>query len=302
MRAPEAGHGAAWPVASTRLVALLGWPARHSLSPVMHNAAFRELDLDLVYLALPTPPPELDTVLEALGAIEAVGANVTLPHKEAVLDRCDVLTEEAELVGAVNTLAWGTDGLLGDNTDAVGLQATLTEDVGLSAESAAVILGTGGACRAAVVALGRLAAAVTVVGRRPDAAEEVARLAEGAGAVAARGVDLADEAAVREAVDEARLVVNATPLGMEGESLPDPFHELGPHQIAYDLVYSPPRTPFLEAARDRGAATHHGLGMLVAQAAASFRRWTGQPAPVTTMSAAATAALAGERSRAGPDD
>lgn len=295
MRAPEAGHGAAWPVASTRLVALLGWPVRHSLSPVMHNAAFRELDLDLVYLALPTPPPQLDTILVALGAVEAVGANVTVPHKEAVLERCDVLTGEAELVGAVNTLAWGTEGLLGDNTDAAGLEATLTEDVGIGGQAAAVILGTGGACRAAVVALGRLDAGVTVVGRRPDAAREVARLAERAGAVAARGVDLADEVSVREAIEEAQLVVNATPLGMEGEPLPDPFHQLRPHQIAYDLVYSPPRTPFLEAARERGAATHHGLGMLVAQAAASFRRWTGQPAPVTTMSAAATAALAGIR-------
>lgn len=284
-------RSAIWPSAATRPVALLGWPVRHSLSPAMHNAAFREVGLDLVYLALPTPPEALGTVIDALGSVGAAGANVTVPHKESVLRRCDELTAEAELVGAVNTLSWTAEGLLGDNTDAVGLEQVLGRDLGLQPGAPAVVLGTGGAARATVVALGRLAAPVTVVGRRPDVAQRLADLAAAAGSPETDAVDLAERDWVVAAVRQAELVINATPLGMGEERLPDPFRELTEGQVAYDLVYNPPDTPFLQDARSCGAEAHHGLGMLVAQAAASFRRWTGQEAPAATMSAVATAAL-----------
>jgi shikimate dehydrogenase len=264
---------------------------RHSLSPVMHNAAFREQDLDLVYVALPTPPEHLEAIVALLATVEAAGANVTVPHKEDVLGLCDSLTAEAELVGAVNTLVWTSKGLLGDNTDAVGLGQVLREELAVPSGSEVVVLGTGGAARACAVACGRLGLSTTFVGRRPEAAREMATLAEQAGAGAAGSIDLADTDRVREAVHGATLVVNATPLGMEGEELPEPFHQLAPGQIAYDLIYNPPETPFLRSARDVGAEVAHGLGMLVAQAAVSYQRWTGQPAPATTMSAAALAAL-----------
>jgi shikimate dehydrogenase len=218
--------GAPWPTSSTRLLALLGWPARHSLSPVMHNAALREQRLDLVYLALPTPPDSLANVVAGLGAIEAVGANVTVPHKRAVVDLCDHLTPEAELIGAVNTLVWTTDGLLGDNTDAVGLRDALTADVDVRADDRVVVLGTGGAARAAVVAVGRLGCRIAVVGRRVDAAEDLAALAVKAGASEAAGIDLADEAAVDEVVAPARIVCNATPVGMAEDHLPARFEAL----------------------------------------------------------------------------
>ena len=292
--------GAPWPTAATRPVALLGWPARHSLSPVLHNAAFEEQELDLVYLALPTRPEDLDTVVTALGAVGALGANVTVPHKQAVVRLCDRLTPEAELVGAVNTLAWGADGLVGDNTDAVGLRDAILAEVPQASGEPAVVLGTGGAARAAAVALGRLGCPLTVVGRRPAAAEELTGLASRSGAPAAVNVDLADADGVRTAVAAARLVVNATPLGMHGEDLPAAFHELTRGQIAYDLVYHPADTPVLRSAHERGAAAHHGLGMLVAQAAASYRRWTGRDAPVATMSAAALGALAAAAPPAAP--
>lgn len=258
----------------------------------MHNAAFREQGLDLVYLALPTPPERLGQVVSALGAMEAVGANVTVPHKVAVLELCDMRTEEAELVGAVNTLAWTTEGLLGDNTDATGLADALGQDIGVAAGAAAVLVGTGGAARAAAVAAGRLGLRLTVAGRRPEAAGEVAALVERAGGPAATACDLHDARALQRAVDGAGLVINATPLGMQGEPLPGACQRLGPGQIAYDLVYSPPQTPFLVEASAHGAETHHGLSMLVAQAAASYRRWVGREAPKDTMSAAALAALA----------
>lgn len=280
-----------WPVATTRLVALLGWPVRHSLSPLIHNAAFREQAVDMVYVALPTPPADLGSVVEVLGQVEAAGANVTIPHKEAVTAHCDRLTEEAELVGAVNTLLWQPDGLVGDNTDALGLAAVLRSDVALAPGAGSVVLGTGGAARACAVAIGRAGSPVTFVGRRVDAAEELAELAIACGAPEGRGIGLDETAWVVGAVREAVLVVNATPLGMGGEELPEPFGSLRGGQVALDLVYRPPETPFLQAARAAGVETYHGLGMLVAQAAESYRRWTGLEPPSATMSAAALAAL-----------
>ncbi len=283
--------GAPWPTGSTRLVVLLGWPARYSLSPPIHNAAFAEQGLDLVYVVLPVPDGRLDEVLAALALAGVVGANVTVPHKLAALAACDELTDEARLVGAVNTLHWTDAGLVGDNTDAVGLQDTLREDVGIADGEPVVLLGTGGAARAAAVAVGRLAAEVTVVGRRPGACASLAELATHAGASTATSVPLAEPARVDAAVAAARVVVNATTLGMAGEDLPSPFLRLRPGQVAYDLIYEPPETPFLRAAREAGVEGHNGLGMLVGQAAASYRRWTGREAPLTTMSAAATGAL-----------
>lgn len=290
-------RGAPWPSAATRLVVLLGWPARHSLSPQMHNAAFAEHDLDLVYLAAPTPPESLAGVVAALGNMGAVGANVTVPHKQRVLELCDHLTDEARLVGAVNTLAWTADGLVGDNTDATGLQGALHADIGLGGGERYVVLGTGGAARAAVTAVGRLAGQLTVVGRRGKAAEELAALGERAGATEVAALAI-DHGALAASVADARVVVNATPLGMAGERLPDPFHSLDAGQVAYDLVYDPARTPFLTSAHERGVAAHNGLGMLVGQAAQSYRIWTGREAPFAVISAVATAALA-ERVRHG---
>ena len=284
-------RSAAWPAASTRPVAVLGWPVRHSLSPVLHNAAFAELDLDLAYLAFPVPAERLAEVVAALGVIEAVGANVTVPHKVAVAELCDTLSEEARLIGAVNTLHWTAEGLVGDNTDATGLRDAIARDVGPAAGQGALLVGTGGAARAAAVATGRLGLTVVVAGRRPQAAAEVATLARAAGAPEVDACDLNDEPALDEAVSGALLVVNTTPLGMAGESLPGSCHRLTAEQVAYDLVYAPARTPFLADAERRGASAHNGLGMLVGQAAASFERWTGRTAPRKTMLVAARRAL-----------
>jgi shikimate dehydrogenase len=275
----------AWPTATTRPVVLLGWPARHSSSPLLHNAAFRSDGLDLVYLATPTPPAALAGVVTALGTIGAVGANVTVPHKRAVVDLCDRVTEEAALVGAVNTLVWGEDGLTGDNTDARGLADDLAATVAPTPGSRWLLLGTGGAALAAAVAIGRLQGTLTVAGRRPAAAQQVVDLAARAGAAGTEVVDVADGLALAAACADARVVVNATPLGMAGERLPDPLQDLAADQIAYDLVYGH-ETPFVAAARARGVAAHDGLGMLLGQAALSYERWTGRPAPRAVMAAA----------------
>lgn len=263
--------------AQTRLVCLLGHPVGHSVSPQIHQAAFDATRVDAVYVACDVEPDDLATAMAGLRVVGLLGANVTVPHKQSVGDLVDRRTREAEAVGAANTLYWHDDKLVADNTDAAGLQAVL-EDLALQPGTAAVVFGAGGAARAAAVALGRLGARVEVVARRADAGLEVASLARRMGA------DVG-------AVEQPHLVVNATPLGLHGEALPERFMRLGPGQTALDLVYGPADTPFLATARAAGADAHDGLGMLVAQAARSFERWTGLPAPWEVMRAAARTAL-----------
>ncbi len=261
---------------------LLGWPVAHSRSPAMHNAAAAHLNLSLRYRALAVHPDDVLDVVAELGRRGVRGANVTVPHKLVVMAACDELTEEARLVGAVNTLTWERDAgagmhLEGHNTDAVGLERALAEDVGELYGARALLLGTGGAARAAAVALTRSGARVAVAGRDLRGAEailDVVVAVDQVGGAAAGTVDLLDHDALARAVGEAEIVVNATSLGLHGEHLPDACERLRSDQVAYDLVYGDP-TPFLAAAAAAGAAAHGGLGMLVHQAAASFERWSG---------------------------
>ncbi|MEX0593106.1 MAG: shikimate dehydrogenase [Nitriliruptoraceae bacterium] len=297
----EAGSGG-WPAASTRLVALLGWPGRYSRSPQIHNAAFRHVRLDLVYVALPCKPDDLSAVVATLRAVDAAGANVTVPYKQDVIALTDRLTDEARTVGAVNTLVFAKDGIVGDNTDADGLADDWRERISADVMACGVtVLGTGGGARAAVLAAGRMGADVTVVGRRQEAAEAVAH--DLAPHVNSRVEGCAlDAAIVPTRIADSGLVVNATPLGMKGEQLPSRFMALQPHQVAYDLVYEPEATPFMLAAVEAGACAYGGLGMLVRQAARAFTAWSGQSAPVEIMERAALGLPANpSEGDAGPD-
>lgn len=259
--------------AATRLVVLLGHPVAHSRSPQLHSAAFAAANVDAVYVTADVAPADLPAAVAGVRSLGALGANVTVPHKVAVMQLVDLLTEEATAIGACNTLYWHEGALVGDNTDAVGLQTSLLADVAPLADAEALIFGAGGAARAAAVALGRLGASVRVRARRPEAASTVQRLAIENGARTPGG-------------DPPRLVVNATPLGLDGEALPDDLMALAPGQVALDLLYGID-TPFLRAAREAGAATLDGTGMLLGQAAAAFRRWTDQPPPFGAYLAAA---------------
>jgi shikimate dehydrogenase len=264
-----------WPGATTRQVVLLGDPVEHSRSPQLHNTAFRHHGLDLAYLALRVAGDDLGSVVAGLGASGCAGANVTVPHKQAAHELCDVLSAEADLVGAVNTLWWDRGRLHGTTTDATGLARALAADVGELVAAEVLLLGTGGAARAAAVAFARAGVRLTVAGRRSVAAHEVAAVAVAAGG-AATAFDLADHDRLAAAVAASRLVCNATSVGMHGERLPDPVAAIGAGQVAYDLVYGVPRTPFLAAAAANGAAVHDGRAMLVAQAEDAFAVWTGE--------------------------
>jgi len=260
---------------------VVGDPVEHSVSPVVHNAAFGALGLDWVYVAFPVPAGRGQAAVAAVADLGIRGLSVTMPHKAAAALACHRLTPVAELLGAANTVTNLAGVLVGDSTDGPGFIDSLAEH-GWSAEGKrCLVLGAGGAARAVVLALAQAGAkSVAVVARRPEQALAAAALAGAAGSTG----QVAD-------AGEADLVVNATPVGMAGDDLPfglDPGL-LGPGQFVADLIYAPAVTPLLAAARERGAATTNGLGMLVHQAARQFRAWTGQEAPVETMSAAAVA-------------
>lgn len=256
--------------AATRVVALLGHPVGHSLSPQLHNAAFAAVGFDAVYVACDVAPGRVGAAVAGLEALGVLGANVTVPHKREVYLAVSRRTPAAEACGAANTLFFDDGELVADNTDVEGLYRVLADDVGLAAGEQVVLFGAGGAARAAAVALGQVGAQVEVVARRETAAAEIAEVAMAAGAsVAATGTP--------------RLVINATPLGLAGEELPDRFMHLDSGQIAFDLVYGPSETAFVRAARANGAAAFDGRGMLLGQAAAAFERWTGRSAPREVM-------------------
>ena len=276
---------------STRVAAVIGSPVRHSLSPVILNAAFGAVGADWVYVALEVVDGQGGAAVAAMRTLGLGGLSVTMPHKAAAHDAVDERTPAAAALGAVNCVFWRDDRLVGDNTDGAGFVDALRVDADLEvAGRRCVVVGAGGAGRAVVRALGEAGAAdVAVVNRTAAAAVWAAGLAGPTGRVGSM-VD----------VDAADLVVNATSLGMGGAGAvagePDPLpvdpERLHPGQVVVDLIYHPAETRLLAAARGRGAVAVNGVGMLVHQAAHAFRRWTGEAPPVGVMTAAARRALA----------
>jgi shikimate dehydrogenase len=263
---------------------VIGWPLEHTLSPAIQNVALRRLGLDWVYLAFPVPPDSLGAAITGLRALGALGANVTMPFKESVVGFLDELSGDARSIGVVNTIQRVGDAFIGHNTDVDGFAEFVSGDAGVDVTgSDCLVLGAGGAARAVVKALEGLGASeVAVAARNPDKATSVTAVLPHA--------KLVDWPRSSADLKDFRLVVNATPLGLAGEdALPDVT--FSPGQVIVDLIYDPPTTPILERARAGGALGWSGLGMLVRQAAASLRIWTGQDPPLEAMSAAALHAL-----------
>jgi shikimate dehydrogenase len=258
----------------------------HSLSPAIHNAAFAALALDWVYVPLPVRPGEVGRAVEGLRALGLRGANVTVPHKAAVVPHLDRVEGDAAALAAVNTIVLAADGaLVGHNTDVEGVRGAVEAACGAALDGApGLILGAGGVGRAAALALTRLGVRLTVLNRTPAAGERLAALVAAAvPGAAVRSLPL--EALDADLVAAQTLVVNATSLGMQGAGkVPAVMADtLTVRHVAFDAVYARGGTEFLSAARAQGATVIDGLDMLVRQAAAAFELWTGRPAPVEAM-------------------
>lgn len=264
-----------------RLAVVVGDPIEHSLSPVIHRAAFAALGMPHRFERRRAgTPSEVAAVVGAMRTEGWLGMSVTMPAKPLVVEYLDVLTPTAARLGVVNCVFWDGDALTGDNTDGAGVVWALQSHLGTPlAGRCVVVLGAGGAARACVLAAaGEGAAEVVVVNRTESTARAAVALAPGV----ARVGTTAD-------VERADVVLNATPAGMAGTGAADdlPCEEVpGPGRVAMDLVYHPPSTPWLRRAGAAGAVTENGVPMLVGQAAAAFERWCGVPAPTDAMFAA----------------
>jgi len=272
----------ALPDAHTRLALLLGDPVAHSLSPLIHNTAFHAAGVNAVYLAARVAPEAVGIAVAGLRALDVMGANVTIPHKQTVLPHLDSLTPTADAIGAVNTITRRNDGTLrGDNTDATGFLTALDTEALRGTDT--IVFGNGGAARAVVYAL--LTAirptSLVIAARTPGRAEA---LAQSLTDFDERGVlRVVPLASAGDAVRRSRLVVNATSVGMhpnDDATVWPHADDFGPEQTVYDLVYAPAETRLLREAEARGAETIGGLAMLIGQAAAAFEQWTGQTVPV----------------------
>jgi shikimate dehydrogenase len=262
---------------STRLAGVIGWPLEHSLSPAMHNAVYRELGLDWVYVPLAVRDEiGLRRLVAAIRSLPFVGFNITMPHKAAMIDLCDEVATAASMAGAVNAVQCSADGrLIGYNTDGRGMLESLASDANLDpAGKRVVLLGAGGAAGGALVSL-ILAkcAAITVVNRSLENAEELLdRMASRLSSIEANALTTGE---AESEIAQADLVVNATPLGMRtGDPSPVPVEWLRKGQVVLDMVYGTPApTALVTGARSAGATALDGLGMLVAQGATSVDIW-----------------------------
>lgn len=268
----------------TKLAGVIGWPIGHTLSPAMHNAAFAALGMDAVYLPLGVPDPaRLKEVVRGLQAVRALGANVTIPYKQAVMNYVNELSPEAEQIGAVNTLVFRDQKIIGCNTDGLGFLKSLPLRLSLRGKNV-VLLGSGGGGRAVAVSLVLAGVAqVSVSEPEPRRRNALVKHLRALGCQGAKGV-LPDSPELQSALQEADLLVNATPLGLKPEDpLPLPEAWFPDNTTVMDLVYGRTLTRFLTLAKRRGNRIVPGWQMLLHQGAESFRLWTGKQPPVEVM-------------------
>jgi len=289
----------------TKIVGVIGSPISHSRSPQMHNAAISKAGLDFVYVPFHVSADAIDHAINGFRSINVIGINVTLPHKQSVIPFLTSISQEADLIGAVNTLTFSDDGIHGENTDALGFLRAMNENnIPIPIEKDVVVLGAGGSARAIVVALALAGVnSITIVNRTILKAivlaeeltekigknyddknlEEIENDNDGTFDTVITGMGF-DDKHLPEAIMKCAMLVNTSSSGMD-ESQPLLINQdwLQPETIVYDIVYTPPITKLLKAANEKGCQTIEGIGMLVHQGAIAFERWTGVEPCVNTM-------------------
>jgi shikimate dehydrogenase len=272
---------------TTKLLGVIGDPVAHSLSPVMHNAAIAHLGVDYVYLPLPVKPAELATAIAGFKAISLKGFSITIPHKQTIMPLLSDISSVAQAIGAVNTVINTPQGWVGTNTDVTGFLAPLKGQAHNWSQSVATILGNGGAARAVVAGCAQLGVAqVQVVGR--DSAKLKNFLASWGDSPLAANLSVHTWPTLPSLLPHTDLLVNTTPIGMHPYINASPLRDMDAQllkdsAIAYDLIYIPSPTQFLQQAKRQGAIAIDGLEMLVQQGAAALELWLDQTAPVEVM-------------------
>ena len=276
----------------TRVIGIFGQPIAHTRSPALHNAAFRALGLPYVYLPFSVPPAALGKATAGIRALNLVGVNVTVPHKEKILRYLDELSPAASLYRAVNTVINRHGSLYGENTDGQGFLRSLAERKRSVQDRDIVLIGAGGAARAVLVALIQAGSAqITIANRTQAHAKKLIRAYQSLGPtqlVSASLEELQDPARMKRAA----LVVNGIPLGLHNDTFPALDYGATPRGcLFYDLVYGPQPTVFLQRAHHAQRPTLDGRRMLLHQGALAFELWTGHPAPLRVMSSALARSL-----------
>ncbi len=260
------------------MAALFGYPVEHTLSPVMHNAAFDHLGLDCCYLPFSVHPDTLKQAVESIRALGLLGANLTIPHKKTVMPFLDALDAEAVAIGAVNTIVNREGKLTGYNTDGKGFVRSLKEFGVSAAGKKVLIVGAGGSSRAVGFHLNKEAEILAIYNRSREKAEALAADLSSTGRKVVVSADLRN-------IGGFDIIINATPLGLkESDQLPLDPDSLEPTVIVCDLIYH--KTPLLSQAEARGCKTLSGAGMLLWQGAFAFELWTGRVAPIEIMRSA----------------
>ncbi|ARV61017.1 shikimate dehydrogenase [Nostocales cyanobacterium HT-58-2] len=262
----------------TKLLGVIGYPVEHSLSPLMHNAAIAHLGLNYVYVPFPIEPQNLDTAIQGFASVGVVGFSVTIPHKQTILPLLSEISPIAKAIGAVNTVSRKDNQWIGTNTDVEGflapLQTTYNQDW---SQTVAVILGNGGAARAVVAGCAELGCAkILVIGRNPQKLEEFRN--SWGNSHLAKNLHVHTWDALPKLIPQANLLVNTTPIGMypkveESPLSAEEMANLPPQAIAYDLIYTPNPTKFLQQAQQVGVIAIDGLEMLVQQGVAALKIW-----------------------------
>lgn len=269
--------------AHTSLYGFIAKPARHSLSPLIHNTSFQALGINSVYLAFDVEQAQFESAVQSMRALPIQGINVSMPYKQQIIEYLDELTPVAKQLGAVNTVINQDGYLIGDSTDGEGfIHALQDERVTVKGKRVAV-LGAGGAGRAIILATANEGAEVTVFKRQNstfNALQE--RLTSWSERI--RVFPYEDQVQMAKVLQQADVIVNTTNLGMAHDTRspvsPPVMRVIHAGQMVADAIYAPLETPFLAQAEQQGCHTMNGLGMLVQQAAGSFNRWTGQQMPV----------------------
>jgi shikimate dehydrogenase len=281
-------------LASRGKIGIIGYPARHSLSPIFQQAAFDAMKLDLQYEIWETHLDGLESLIESMQSTNVYGANVTMPYKETVIPLLDSIDYSAEIVGAVNTIVKSNGNLIGYNTDGVGFVEALT-DTGFNMKGqTALILGAGGAARSIAFALAyENPSSIIIANRNEKRATALALSLKEATNISVIPIPLT-ETMMNNWVPKSDLLVNATSIGMhpQADISPIPDSLIHPDMFVYDLVYNPLETLLVKRARIRGAVATGGLSMLIYQGAHAFDLWTGIVAPRELMRQAAEAHIA----------